>query len=61
MSEPTVSVAWEMIPVQVANPSSGYTATDYFFKAWRDGRPLLVAYGDTPRDAIAALLNKHGE
>ena len=55
------SVVWESIPVQVSNPSSGYAAQDYFFKAWKAGHPLLVAYGDTPRDAITALLNKHGE
>jgi len=55
------SVVWEPIPVQVSNPSSGYTAKEPFFKAWRAGHPLLAAYGATPRDAITALLNKHGE
>lgn len=61
MSEAPVSVVWEMVPVNVANPSSGYAAQDYFCKAWRAGHPLLVAYGATPRDAIAAILNKYGE
>jgi hypothetical protein len=61
MIESTVSVVWETIPVQVDNPSSGYAGQEYFINAWRDGHPLLAAYGATPRDAIAALLNKHGE
>lgn len=54
-------VVWETIPVQASNPSTGHTATETCYKAWRDGHPLLAVYGTSPRDAIAALLNKHGE
>lgn len=61
MTDAPFSIVWETISVQVSSPSIGYTATEIFFKAWRDGHPLLAAYGENPRDAVAALLNKHGE
>jgi hypothetical protein len=61
MSETAVSVVWETVQVQVSNPPAGYSAQEYFYKAWRAGHPLLAAYGANPREAVAALLNKYGE
>jgi hypothetical protein len=61
MSETAVSVVWETVPVQVSNPSIGWDAQEYFYKAWPAGDPLRVAYGASPREAVAALLNKYGE
>lgn len=61
MSEAAVSVVWEQVPVQVSNPSIGWDAQEYFYKAWREGHPLRAAYGANPREAVAALLNKYGE
>jgi len=52
-------VEWETFIVRATAPGS--VTHHEFYKAWKTGHLGLVGYGATLNDAIAALLNKHGE
>jgi hypothetical protein len=53
-------VEWELVRVKVRD-SDGSVNWENFCKAWKSGHPGLVGYGIDLPDAIAAMLNKHGE
>jgi hypothetical protein len=59
MTDAASHVEWQLIRVR----SSDQGAIDWhdFYKARKAGFPGLVGYGATLHDAIAAMLNKHGE
>jgi hypothetical protein len=59
MSVYETDVEWELIRVKAR--AEGSVGWPEFYKAWKSGFPGLVGYGTTLNDAIAAMLNKHGE
>lgn len=59
MSAYETDVEWQTIRVKVR--AEGSVDWPEFYKAWKSGHTGLVGYGATLNDAIAAMLNKHGE
>lgn len=61
MSVYETDVEWQLIRVKARRDGSVDVDRPEFYKAWKSGHLGLVGYGITLPDAIAAMLNKHGE